>query len=346
MPLTVGVILSIFYLFLITIVKVPLQKTYKGIQIKESFFPAGFIIEQSNIDLEMMKYYSYKWGVEREQTEKGLFKTSMRVVHTPNIQLGYSSYSHGVMRRGGLPSGAVLLGFVVGVESTAFENSHLHSNELIFIGDGKEMDIISHTKSEMYVMVIEKKLFFNVFHNYFGQSLKEIVENRRFLIQADKAAYFTQGLLRWMKYIQSQSFQLTLLKDYNKIELAIIKHIFDCIVFEVRSKERMKFQVSKVRDLLHENVNKKVTIDQLVEQLDISERQLHDTFKVNYGFSPKKYLQNLRLNAIRKELLSVNPGSMHISEIAFKYGFSHMSHFSSEYKKMFFELPSETFQKR
>ena len=82
--------------------------------ISEIFFPAGLIINQQNIDLDTMRHYAYKWGVEREQIQKGLFSTSMNVVHTPNIQLGYASYSHGVMRKGDLPKGSILLGFVVG----------------------------------------------------------------------------------------------------------------------------------------------------------------------------------------------------------------------------------------
>ena len=80
----------------------------------ETFFPVDLIIAQPNIDLETMRHYAYKWGVEREQTQKGLFSTSLGVVHTPNIQLGYASYSHGVMRKGDLPKEAVFLGFVVG----------------------------------------------------------------------------------------------------------------------------------------------------------------------------------------------------------------------------------------
>ncbi len=66
----------------------------------KSLFPQNLIINQVDIDLEKMQYYSHKWGVEREQTQKGVFKTSVNAVHTPRIQLGLASYSHGVMRRG------------------------------------------------------------------------------------------------------------------------------------------------------------------------------------------------------------------------------------------------------
>ena len=313
---------------------------------QKPLFSTELIVKQSNIDLEMMQHYAHKWGVEREQTEQGVFSTSMRVVHTPHIQLGYAIYSHGVMRKGGLPKGAILLGFVVGEASTSFKNSQLSSNELIYIDDGEEMDILSHSKSGMFVVVIEKELFQKAFQDYFKKSITEVLKENRFVIDRDKRASFVQGLSAWIEYLQGETFRLSVTKDYDTIESEIMRHVFSDIVFEDRHKERVKFQVERARDLLHESISKKVTIEQLVQELDISERQLHDAFKLNYGFTPKKYLHNLRLNAVRRELMLADPQSMNISNIAFKYGFTHMSHFSQEYKKMFEETPTETFQKK
>ncbi len=312
----------------------------------DTLFPAGLIIDLSNIGLEMMHHYAYKWGVEREQTEKGLFSTSMTAVHTPNIQLGYTNYSHGVMRKGDLPKGTILLGFVLGKESTVFENSPLSVNELIFLDDGEDMDILSHTKSEMFVVVIEKELFYNAFYNYFEISVQESLKERRLIVKADDLAYFVQGLSDWLSYLKSELFQLTLLKEYNTIETDIINHILSCVELEDVPKKRSKFQVKKIRDLLHDNISNRVTIEQLIEEVDIRGRQFHGAFKSNYGFTPKKYLQNLRLNAVRKELLLADPENTKISDIAFKYDFIHMSHFGETYKKMFGQMPSETLQKK
>ena len=157
----------------------------------ETFFPVDLIITQANIDLETMRHYSYKWGVEREQTQKGLFSTSLGVVHTPNIQLGYASYSHGVMRKGDLPKGAIFLGFVLGrgVDSTVFEDSPLRKNELIFLDDGQDMDIFSNAKSEVYILVIKKELFFSAFYNYFSKTVLEVVQKKHFIVEEDQISF-------------------------------------------------------------------------------------------------------------------------------------------------------------
>lgn len=310
-----------------------------------TFFPAGMIIDQPNLDLEMMYYYSYKWGVEREQTEKGLFSASINAVHTANIQLGNAFYSHGVMRKGSFPAGTVLLGFVVGKESSVFQNSRLSSQELIVMCDGNEMDLISNTKSDMFTIVTEKELFHSAFHNYFTKTLEESLKNKRLIIKTDQLTYLTHGLSNWINYLQSKAFRETN-KPCHEIESEILSHVFNSIVFENKDKKREKFKPVRARDLLHESVAEKISIIQIVKELDISERQLHESFKSTYGISPKKYLQNLRLNSVKNELFLADPHAQTVSDIAFKYWFTHMSHFTHEYKKMFGELPSETLHKK
>lgn len=60
--------------------------------------------------------------------------------------------------------------------------------------------------------------------------------------------------------------------------------------------------------------------------------------------TPKKYLQQLRFNAIKKELVFADPNFCTVSQIANKYNFFHMGHFSTEYKKLFGKTPSQTLE--
>lgn len=100
-----------------------------------------------------------------------------------------------------------------------------------------------------------------------------------------------------------------------------------------------------VRDFLDQNIHEDIDISMLTKEFDISESQLHHAFKSNYGISPKKYLQMLRLNSVRKELLLADPKHDTVIEIAMKYNFLSMNHFSEEYKKIFGQTPSQTLGK-
>ena len=56
-------------------------------------------------------------------------------------------------------------------------------------------------------------------------------------------------------------------------------------------------------------------------------------------------LRQWRLDAARMELLTAEPDSTTVSEIALRFGFSNLSKFSAAYKATFGEPPSKTLQR-
>jgi AraC family ethanolamine operon transcriptional activator len=58
-----------------------------------------------------------------------------------------------------------------------------------------------------------------------------------------------------------------------------------------------------------------------------------------------QYLRAIRLNSARRELRDGNPAIMQVQDIAARWGFWHLSHFASDYRTMFGELPSDTLRK-
>ena len=111
-------------------------------------------------------------------------------------------------------------------------------------------------------------------------------------------------------------------------------------------KKRKKFQIETVRDLLHENIDKRVDMAMITSKVNIHSSQLYNAFKKEYGITPKKYLQQLRFNAIKKELLLSDPNSVTVSAIAKKYHFHQMGHFAAGYKQLFGETPSQTLHRK
>jgi transcriptional regulator GlxA family with amidase domain len=86
----------------------------------------------------------------------------------------------------------------------------------------------------------------------------------------------------------------------------------------------------------------KVNIDSFAKQYQVSIQTLENAFKSLFGFTPKKFLQLLKLNLVHHDLQNTDPESSTVLRIASKWGFSHMGRFSQEYTKLFGENPSET----
>lgn len=82
-----------------------------------------------------------------------------------------------------------------------------------------------------------------------------------------------------------------------------------------------------------------LSIDSLCKELHTSPRQLARSF-ANSEQTVSRYIWEGRLEKSREDIL--NSINISITEIAFKWGFNHSTHFSSAYKKYFGESPSET----
>ncbi len=135
---------------------------------------------------------------------------------------------------------------------------------------------------------------------------------------------------------------MTFEQRYEAVELEVLNFIYGYVEVEEKTAKREKFDIVKVREYLEKSIRAPLNITKMSLELNISERQLHNAFKENYGVTPKRYLQDIRLNAINQELMTADCETVVISKIAFKYSFTHMSHFINEYKKLFGKRPSST----
>jgi len=73
----------------------------------------------------------------------------------------------------------------------------------------------------------------------------------------------------------------------------------------------------------------------------LSWRSLDRAFKECFGIGPKRYLLNLRLTQVRRQLKSAPPRTK-VVDIANDWGFWHMGDFAREYRKIFCESPAES----
>ena len=74
-------------------------------------------------------------------------------------------------------------------------------------------------------------------------------------------------------------------------------------------------------------------------------RQLQHAFKAYTGMTPSHWLRLRRLNSAHRELLRRKPTETTVAEVAMQWSFWHLGRFSSSYRALFNELPSETLKR-
>ncbi|RJG08642.1 helix-turn-helix domain-containing protein [Pseudomonas cavernicola] len=84
---------------------------------------------------------------------------------------------------------------------------------------------------------------------------------------------------------------------------------------------------------------------ELANVAGVSLRQLQQTFKTYTGMSPAQWLRLRRLNSAHRELLTRSAVETTVAEVAMNWSFWHLGRFSSSYRALFKELPSETLKR-
>lgn len=102
------------------------------------------------------------------------------------------------------------------------------------------------------------------------------------------------------------------------------------------------YLVRKSQQLALDSLDTPLSVLDLCEALRVSRRTLQNSFQVVTGMRPVEYLRNLRLNAVRRRLMSTSLAEAGVGEIAGQMGFYHLSHFSGAYRELFGEYPSQT----
>jgi AraC family ethanolamine operon transcriptional activator len=85
-----------------------------------------------------------------------------------------------------------------------------------------------------------------------------------------------------------------------------------------------------------------LSISELRRAAGVTERALHKGFVERYTLPPARFLKAFRLNGARKDLGRLASAELEIADIANKWGFRHHGQFSSDYRRWFVELPSQT----
>lgn len=110
------------------------------------------------------------------------------------------------------------------------------------------------------------------------------------------------------------------------------------------SQTRCPEYLSKAKQLIHEHANEDVDLNEVGRALGVSRLKLHADFKHYFGITPTLYLKRFRLEAVRQALLE-GGCTGNISAVAMQWGFNHLGRFSSDYKKLFLEVPSKTVER-
>jgi transcriptional regulator GlxA family with amidase domain len=100
--------------------------------------------------------------------------------------------------------------------------------------------------------------------------------------------------------------------------------------------------VKRALDVMHAEPWRNYTIKDLAAVAGVGVRVLQESFRQHVGVSPLTYLRRIRLDGVHAELSRSDPGQASVSEIAYRWGFTHLGRFAGSYRERFGVSPSHT----
>ncbi|GIE94702.1 AraC family transcriptional regulator [Paractinoplanes rishiriensis] len=104
--------------------------------------------------------------------------------------------------------------------------------------------------------------------------------------------------------------------------------------------------VKRTLDAMHAEPWRPFTAGELAGIAGVGVRVLQEAFRQHVGMPPLAYLRRLRLDGVHAELSRSDPWQVNVSDVAYRWGFTHLGRFAGAYRQRFGVPPSQTLRER
>jgi AraC-like DNA-binding protein len=104
--------------------------------------------------------------------------------------------------------------------------------------------------------------------------------------------------------------------------------------------------VKRTLDAMHAEPGRQFSTRDLAVIAGVGIRVLQESFRQHVGMPPLVYLRRLRLDGVHAELIRSDPWQVSVSEVAYRWGFTHLGRFAGAYRARYGVPPSQTLKDR
>lgn len=271
------------------------------------------------------------WEQKYTQLETGSFEARKSSLNVPDCTNIFRKYTNRRMHKYFVtPDNLIRLAAVLpGSDVSQFQGREIIAGDLFVLRPGIELELICHGKFDVAVIELNSNLSF---------SYTEDIDNNHLEVPDVLPKRITNGFS-------------------DQIHTALLQRKMDAVSFSsmcapavralyykdsVHNKQGIKDIVTQAIRLVEhclEDLDELLKISEIAIHLGVSERALEYAFARKYGVSPIRYFKFMRLHGARRD---IRVGKLNVTDVAMKWGFSHLGRFSGYYRDTFGELPSHT----
>ncbi|MBV4495522.1 helix-turn-helix domain-containing protein [Pseudomonas sp. SWRI12] len=291
-----------------------------------------------------------EWSQDYNQLTAGSAESSLIQLTTPRCHVFREQINQRVVQHGVAPRGKMCFAVPITVPGTIrMQGREVDDSSLFFLHGGEEFMFHMPMGMELLAITFERELFEQALAQ--TASAKEIGQLlRQPVIRLPTQRY--AGARRRMLAAFSQALLSEELDNAQDREMALEQTMLAellqlmtdpaCDKHQRAPSSTRSYIVEKCHRLATAQSNNVPSVDELCQRLQVSRRTVQNSFRSVTETTPVNYLRSVRLNGVRRTLMSTPATHLSIGDAAAQWGFFHLSHFAAEYQALFAELPSQT----
>jgi AraC family ethanolamine operon transcriptional activator len=295
-----------------------------------------------------------KWNQNYDQISSGSFSGTVSDVWIGDMQIFREVTTQAVVEQGQAWAGARLFGVPMAMSGNgSFCGRPLSEDSLFTFGPGAEFSVQSPKEFDVVGIAVDENDYQQAVASLAGAGSARLASPAPTVLRCPSGLAELRAFLDSLFEVLSENPAMLSHPTVQKtVRSALLGHLCDSIQTAcdlpppLATYQARKAIVEAARNHVLANSYDAVTIAELCEALNTSRRTIQYSFQEVLNTNPVQYLRAIRLNSVRRELRQANPATTQVQDVAARWGFWHLSHFASDYRAMFGELPSDTLRKQ
>jgi len=291
-----------------------------------------------------------QWSQDYSQLTAGSAESSLTQLTTAGCHLFLERINQRVVQNGVAPRGKMCFAVPINVPgSIRMQGREADDSSLFFLHGGEEFMFHMPMGMELLSITFERELFEQALEQ--TASSKELNQLLRQPVIRFSPQRFAQARRRLLALFSQALVHEDLdgTRDHERaLEQAMLDELLQLMTDPACDKHQRSpsstrsFIVEKCHRLTTAEMINVPSVIELCQRLQVSRRTVQNSFRSVAETTPLNYLRSVRLNGVRRTLMSTRAADLSIGDAAAQWGFYHLSHFAAEYQELFAELPSHT----
>ncbi len=290
------------------------------------------------------------WNQTYSQLTGGVLESSLGELSSDRSYVFREQINQRVVQHGQAPKGRVCFAVPISIPGTVrMQGREAHDNSIFFLKGGEEFMFHMPIGMDMLSINFDRDFFESALSSTPGAGeIESLLRQPVIKVPPRRFVECRQRLLAMFSEALANEELCNTRDRERELEEALLDELLQLMADPACDRRQRaissthSFIVEKCHRLAMSETINVPSVFELCQRLQVSRRTVQNSFLSVAETTPLNYLRSLRLNGVRRALMSTQVCELSIGEAASRWGFFHLSHFAAEYQELFGELPSQT----